>query len=204
MKKTLFLFLLLFFLAWAPPALAWKGSGSRSIDEDSEADSQSPSQGDAAFSPLFALSANLGSLASRAVSIEASAGVSRHWSADASVRYNPFSEVPSQRSFALGGRYWPWYVYSGMWLSGKARYQEYRSAESEDHSGEGDRYGGSFSLGYSRMLSRHLNLDFGLGVWGGYETYSVYDCGTCGSLREKGQKYFLRADELVLSLTYVF
>ncbi len=170
-----------------------------------------------AFSPQFALSANLGTLLSGAVSVEASAGFSRHWSVDASARYNPLIEDYLQRSFAIGGRFWPWYIYSGFWLSGKARYQEYREATgssslwnnpveslSESLSGEGDRYGGSLSLGYSRMIGKHFNIDFGIGLWGGFETYAVYECGSCGRIKERGEKYFLRADEWVLALTYVF
>ena len=56
----------------------------------------------------------------------------------------------------------------------------------------------------SRMLGKNLNLDFGLGFWAGYETYSVYACETCGRIRERGSKYFLRPDQLILALTLVF
>ena len=155
------------------------------------------------FEPKFALRANVAELAQGGtIDVETSVGFSRHWSADADVRYNPYSEDSRQRSLGVGARWWPWYVYSGLWLSGKARYQEYSVLSST--SSEGDRVGGSLTAGYSRMLGRHLNLDFGLGLWGGYETYSVYACETCGRIRERGAKYFLRPDALVLALTFVF
>lgn len=155
------------------------------------------------FAPKFALSTNFGGLLSGAtVSVEASAGVSRHLSIDAAARYNPWFEASRQRSVALGTRWWPWYVYSGWWLSGKARYQEFNAVE--EFSTEGDRYGGSLSVGYSRLLGKHFNLDVGFGMWGGYESYSVYECETCGAIREQGENYFLRADEFIIALTYIF
>ncbi len=155
------------------------------------------------FAPKFAIGTNFGGLLSGAtVSMEVSAGVSRHLSIDAAARYNPWFDASKQRSVALGTRWWPWYVYSGWWLSGKARYQEFNAVE--EFSTEGDRYGGSLSVGYSRLLGKHFNLDVGFGMWGGYETYSVYECETCGTIREQGEKYFLRADELIIGLTYIF
>lgn len=151
----------------------------------------------------YALRANVAELAQGGtLDFEASVGFSRHWSADADVRYNPYFDASRQRSFGVGARWWPWYVYSGLWLSGKARYQEYSMASAFTE--EGDRYGGSLTAGYSRMLGKNLNLDFGLGFWGGYETYSVYACETCGRIRERGSKYFLRPDQLILALTLVF
>ena len=163
----------------------------------------SPVHAQSAFDTKYALRANMAEFVQGAtLNMEASVGFSRHWSADADVRYNPYDEVQRQRSFGLGARWWPWYVYSGVWLSGKARYQEFSVAS--DETAEGDRYGGSLTAGYSRMLGRHFNLDLGLGLWGGYETYSVYACETCGRIRERGAKYFLRPDELIVALTFVF
>lgn len=155
------------------------------------------------FAPKYALRTNLLELTKGAtLDMEASVGFLRHWSADADVRYNPWFDAQKQRSLGVGARWWPWYVYSGVWLSGKVRYQEYSMMSA--FTSEGDRYGGALTAGYSRMLGRHLNLDFGLGLWGGYETYSVYACETCGRIRERGAKYFLRPDDFIIALTFVF
>ena len=107
--------------------------------------------------------------------------------------------------FAAGARFWPWHVYSGWWLGAKAQYQEYnrggiRSALTE----EGDRVGAGLSAGYSYMLLPHLNLDFGLGVWGGYAWYTSYACPVCGLTTDRGGKGFILPSDLLLSLTYVF
>lgn len=99
---------------------------------------------------------------------------SRHWSADVTYEYNGWSFKGGSLSdkrhgVTLGARYWPWYTYSGFWM------RPFLGAESSDSrglplsflNGTTDRFGAGFSAGYSLMLSKHLNLDFGLGLWGG-------------------------------------
>ena len=152
---------------------------------------------------------NLGTL-----NLEASYGLSRHWSLNAGVRYNPFTynlpEKGSQmqnrkQSYEIGVRMWPWHVFSGWWVAAKAKYQEYNaggifSPETE----EGDGYGVGFSAGYSLMLLPSLNMEFGLGFWTGMKKYTIYDCPACGQVTESGTKAFILPNELLLSLVYVF
>lgn len=147
------------------------------------------------------------------LNLEGMLSVGKQWTLGAGVKYNPFlyrasEEVPlsaRQRLFSLGTRFWPWHVYSGWWIGAKAQYQEYnrggiRSALTE----EGDRVGAGLSAGYSYMLLPHLNLDFGLGVWGGYAWYTSYACPVCGLTTDRGGKGFILPSDLLLSLTYVF
>lgn len=151
--------------------------------------------------------ANFGTL-----NLEGMLSVGKQWSVGAGVKYNPFlyreDTAPlsaRQRLFSLGTRFWPWHVYSGWWIGAKAQYQEYnrggiRSALTE----EGDRIGAGFSAGYSYMLLPHLNLDFGLGFWGGYAWYKAYACPVCGLTTGQGGKTFFLPNDLLLSLSYVF
>jgi len=151
--------------------------------------------------------ANLGTL-----NMGFSYGFARHWSTDAELKYNPFTygdgdgiKFNRQQTLSAGVRFWPWHIFSGWWLSGHARYQEYAtggvySAESS----EGDRFGAAIAAGYSLLLTPHLNLDFGLGVWGGYEYYTTYSCPRCGKRLDSGEKYFLLPSDLLLTLAFVF
>ena len=105
---------------------------------------------------------------------EVSYTMSQHWSLTARVKYNPFTFNKGnadrqfqnrQQSYALGVRYWPWHSLSGWWISGRARYQEYNmggliSRETE----EGDKVGLVLSAGYTYMISKHFNVEFGIGV----------------------------------------
>lgn len=153
--------------------------------------------------------ANLGTL-----NAELQYGLARRWSATGEVKYNPFSFPGGkddmglqnkQRSFAAGLRFWPWHIYSGWWMSGRLRYQEYNVAGIQDSRAvEGDRYGGGIAGGYTYMLGKNWNLDMGVGMWAGKDVYTVYSCPSCGRLVDSGKRTFVLPDDVILSLTYVF
>lgn len=148
------------------------------------------------------------------INLDASYAVSRHWSITTGARYNPFSFRKGdpdrqfqyrQQSYAAGARFWLWHTWSGWWFAGKARYQEYNAGgfgtrETE----EGDRAGAGLYFGYTHMLSPHVNMEFGLGFWGGLSWYTRYSCPACGITVDKGREYFVRPDDFMISVVYVF
>lgn len=136
------------------------------------------------------------------LNMDASLSLSEHVTIGGAMRYNPYDDKSRQRTFSLGARWWPWYVYSGWWLSGNANYQEFSDTSSSLR--EGDRYGASFRMGYSHLISKHFNIDIGWGLWGGYEIYKEYGCGTCARIRQQGTNYFFAPDSFILSIAYIF
>ena len=148
------------------------------------------------------------------MNVEASVAASRHISANISARVNPWTfhkGDPSKQmqnrhqTYAAGIRYWPWHIYSGWWLSGMAQYQEYnRGGIISQQTEEGDAFGFSLGGGYSMMVHEHLNIDFGLTVWGGQKTYITYACPSCGRITDKGSKWFVMPNELRVALQYIF
>lgn len=149
--------------------------------------------------------------------VEASVSVARHFTVTAKGRYNPWefgkSDVETevhrkQRTAELGVRYWPWHVYSGWWLGGQGRWQEYNRngmfISREDLTEEGDAYGAGLSAGYTMMLKPSLNVEFGFGAWAGKAYYKTYDCPTCGMPVSEGEKWFVLPNEAVLSIVYIF
>ncbi len=145
---------------------------------------------------------------------EVSYALSRKWSVTAGLRCNPFTFRRGdrdsqfqmrQQSYALGARLWPWHTMSGWWFASKARYQEYNfggilSAQAQ----EGDRVGIGLYAGYTHMLSRHFNVEFGLGLWAGADFYRRYSCTICGTTVGAGIKAFLLPDDIAVSVVYVF
>ena len=85
--------------------------------------------------------------------LSASRGINRYCAAVAGVRFNPWkfkdSEGASHQNRALtanlGVCFWPWHIYSGWWLSGAVKYQEYNAYSSMPFS-EGDKVGASVSV----------------------------------------------------------
>lgn len=143
---------------------------------------------------------------------EVSYGVSRHWSVNVGAKYNPFIFRPDgetlrrcQRSLSTGARYWPWHIFSGWWLSGLVRWQEYSmGGVVSPQTSEGDRFGAGVGVGYTYMLSPKLNLDFGAGVWSGYDAFTVYSCPDCGRKISEGGKIFFLPSDILVSLSYIF
>ena len=157
------------------------------------------------------------------IGIEGSAAVGQHWSLHANVRVNPwtfakhdtwngmFSEPdPDQKqnrkqAYAFGARWWPWNVYSGWWVGAKGQYQEYnRGGIITKTAEEGDAFGVALAGGYSLMLREHWNLDFGLGVWGGWIKYRKYEYPENGKLMEQGGKWIFLPNEVIVSIVYIF
>ena len=164
--------------------------------------------------------ANLGT-----INGEAGVAVAQHFSLHAGVRYNNWTfrkGVPEDRfedpmgdnekqfenrkqAYALGIRYWPWYIYSGWWGYVRGQYMEYNRGGLIRHSAEeGDAYGIGAGVGYTRMLHKNLNIEFGAGLWGGQTNYTAYRCTNCGSVTSEGKKFFLLPDDVFVSLIFIF
>lgn len=145
---------------------------------------------------------NLGTL-----NAEASYALARHWSVSAAVKYNPFTYGGAryrQRSASVSAKYWFWHIYSGWWLNGRLRCQEYNQGGFRGpETREGNRLGAGLSAGYSYILSPRLNLDLSLGFWAGRNHYRIYECQSCGLTLSRGTGPFLLPCDVAVSLSYV-
>ena len=146
--------------------------------------------------------------------------VARRVSLDANVRYNNWTyndDTPAdrfryaQRTVAAGIRFWPWYVYSGWWIGTKAQYQEYSRGGlfNMKYKEEGDAFGLALSGGYAVQINPWLDIDFGLGFWGGVKNSTTWfledeSCPKCGRQIDKGTRLFLLPNEVFVSLLFVF
>lgn len=151
---------------------------------------------------------NLGTL-----NVESSVAVARHYSFNAGVRFNPwtFHYGSEDRQFEnrkrccyAGVRYWPWHIYSGWWTGLQLQYQEYnRGGLSGRHTEEGDAYGLGLSLGYTLMVHKSFNIEFGVGGWAGVTAYTAYSCPYCGEILDQGNKFFVWPNNVMVSLVYI-
>lgn len=152
---------------------------------------------------------NLGTL-----NAEAGVAVAQHFSLHAGARYNPwtFNRADEERQFQnrkrcyYGGvRYWPWHIYSGWWAGVQGQYQEYnRGGLFRRETEEGDAYGAGLSVGYTLMVHKRLNVEFGAGAWAGKTRYTTYACPYCGKVLDKGEKFFILPNDVMVSLVYIF
>lgn len=167
------------------------------------------------YGQRFSVSTNiLGYLNFGTLNADFSYAVRQHWSVRAALRYNPwtFNEgMPGkqfqvrQQCYSLGAEYWLWHTYSGWWMSGKIQYQEYNvGGLMEPLTEEGDRYGFGVSAGYTYMLHPKVNLEFSVGLWGGWRNYVSYSCPGCGISVGSGIRPFVLPDDIAVSVCYVF
>jgi len=174
---------------------------------------------------VFSLSTNVLDWANLGT-INAQAGLafSQHLSLHAGARYNNWNFGSAEkgtafqnraRSASLGLRYWPWNVYSSWWVSARAQVEEYNRGGllKRPLTEEGLAAGVGLGVGYSRMLSRHWNLDLGLGGWFGKAWYMQYRCPRCGRVmsrddgtpvRDATRWFVLPSNELQVSISYIF
>ncbi len=149
------------------------------------------------------------------MNLEGSMAVARHFSLHLGLRDNPWEfhqtdpdmTIHNQmRAVNLGVRYWPWYVNSGWWLALKGQCKQYSyTGIWRPAMEEGTALGGGLSAGYTLMLSRHLNMELGAGVWAGkIKDYVLYCCPVCMDIREQGPRNFVRLEDIYLSFVYVF
>lgn len=171
-------------------------------------------QGFKAEAQRFSLSTNVLDYACLGtMNIEGAYSVSRRWSLTLGADYNPFTFRKGrsdqfqlrQQSYSIGARLWPWHTWSGWWFAGKMRYQEYNSGGIVSSlTDEGDRAGLGMYAGYTYMLGSHLNLEFGMGVWGGVDWFTRYSCQSCGLTVGSGRRWFVLPDDIMIALVYVF
>ena len=164
--------------------------------------------------------ANLGT-----ANLEAGVAVAQHFSLHAGMRYNNWTfrkGDPEDRftdwagdderqfenrkqAYNLGIRWWPWYIYSGWWGYARGQYMEYNRGGLFHHTAEeGDAFGVGIGAGYTHILSRNWNIEFGAGLWGGQTAYRTYRCTNCGSVVDQGRKFFILPDDVFISLIFVF
>jgi len=151
---------------------------------------------------------NMGTL-----NVESSVAFARHCSFNAGIRFNPWTlhygneenQFQNRKKCMYAGvRYWPWHIYSGWWTALQLQYQEYnRGGGFIRQAEEGDAYGLGFSIGYTLMVHKSFNVEFGAGAWMGGSAYTAYSCPYCGKIIEEGNKFFFWPNNVMVSLVYI-
>jgi len=132
------------------------------------------------------------------------------WSFYSRVRYNPFTLNMKKQmqnrvaSVAFGTKYWFWYTNTGWFLNSHLSFSLYNTGGILNSKAyEGEAFSLSAGGGYSLMLSERLNLDFGIGLQGGYTSYTEFECPKCGKITGKEKKIFVAPSNLLVQLSLI-
>ena len=147
------------------------------------------------------------------INAEGSVSMGEHFTANAGFVANPWTiQTPTgnvdlkNRRYGgyVGAKYWPWHAYSEWWIGAKLQYENFENnikfANNRlqgSATKKGDALGAGLSAGYSCMITQNLNIDFGLGLWGG--RMLKYKCGD-----DVGPRNFISFDNVIVSLVYIF
>ncbi|MFA5714095.1 MAG: DUF3575 domain-containing protein, partial [Bacteroidales bacterium] len=153
------------------------------------------------------LSINLPSLFLGLYNIEGSKAISKGVSLHLPLSWSPHTLRGDRRVkhfiVMAGARGWSWHCYSGLFYGGYAtagifnlNHREFR------YQGEGA--GATITAGYSKMLSRHFNLEIEGGLFVGLLHYQRYEGRCCGNFIEERWRGSLLPFKLSLSLLYLF
>ena len=148
------------------------------------------------------------------INAEGAVSVSKHFTVFAGAKYNPWTIRTKTQYFFMnqqatgyvGAKYWPWHVYSGLWIGAKAQFENVRQAGLfSEQMIKGNALGAGLSVGYSIIITPHVNVDFGVGGWGGRVlNYSKYTNSYDNVLIESGSKNFAFLDNIIVAFAYVF
>lgn len=144
---------------------------------------------------------------------EASFKIKERLSIHAGVKYNPFTfnkgeenQMQNRSSILqVGMRYWTWHANSGWFAGGGAEFGYFNYGgiiSKETH--EGWRAGMNITAGYSLMLSRHFNFEFGVGLFTGYRDSKRYACPRCGETLGNDKKIYVAPNNLLAQMVYLF
>lgn len=189
-------------------SLAVPGAQAQQLRDPSYGPEELEHQARLAFSQNLADYLSLGTL-----NADLQYSIHRRWTLEAGAKYNNWTWrhrqeeqfEARQQAYYVGVRWWPWYTYSGWWVGTKMQYREYnRGGLFRPEAEEGDAFGAGASGGYSVHVNPWLNVDFGIGFWGGVTKYVTYACPYCGRRVDEGTKFFLLPDEVRIALELIF
>lgn len=64
--------------------------------------------------------------------------------------------------------------------------------------------GAGFAYGYDWAVSRHMNIEFELGLGVVYSTYDQFECPECGRKEGSGNHFYVGPTKAAISLVYLF
>lgn len=137
----------------------------------------------------------------------------RHFSLDLGAKYNPWQfknsgegvdyTMRKQKTASVGFRYWPWYVFSGWWIAAKGQYSD-RVQNGVNIFKSTKAIGGGLSTGYTLMVTKKFNIEFGAGFWGGKYLDYVLDVPSTSQSYGEIKDTFIEWNDLSISLQFLF
>lgn len=144
-------------------------------------------------------------------------GVSKKFTIDVPVYYNPwkFSDSKQLKLFMVQPelRYWLCDKFNGHFFGAHLMGGIYNTtgikppfalwSDMKEYRYKGDFYGAGISYGYQFILGRHWNIEATIGFGYAYTRYKKYACVPCAERLEKSHKNYFGPTKAAISLIYL-
>ena len=155
----------------------------------------------------FGIRSNLAGLALGSINIEVSKAISDKITLHFPISWNPFTFGENEKikhiAIQPGIRLWQWHSYSGLFY-GVQTIRIVCNIGINEFRYYGSGVGGSLSVGYSKMLTRSLNIEVEMGLGGGWIAYDKYQRNLCGEFEGSWQGFMVGPTRFSLSIMYIF
>ena len=143
--------------------------------------------------------------------------LSRKWTLDIPVNYNPWKPDNGRRLRHLGVqpelRYWFCESFNRTFIGVHGHYASFNvggwpdwpfiSENMQSKRYQGYLYGGGISIGHSWILGKRWSIEASVGLGYAHIVYEKYPCATCGTKLKDTSKNYLGPTKASLSIIYV-
>ena len=165
----------------------------------------------------FAIKSNLLYLATTSINLGGEFKVSRQYTLDLSINYNPWSFSNNKKFKHIliqpELRYWLESPYSKHFLGFHTLYAHYNVGgvklpfgifpSLRNNRYQGNLYGAGVAYGYQWHLTKQWNLETSIGLGYVYMDYNRYSCQTCGDLIESSHSNYFGVTKAGISIIYL-
>lgn len=165
----------------------------------------------------IAVKSNLLYDATTTLNLGLEAGLSRQWTLDIPINYNPWKPNDGKRlrHWAIQPelRYWFCERFRRTFIGIHGHYSDFNignwpnwpfvSDNMQQNRYQGHLYGGGFSIGHSWILKKRWSIEASIGVGYAHIVYDKYPCTECGTKMKEDRKNYFGPTKASLSLIYL-
>lgn len=158
---------------------------------------------------FYSASANMATLLTGTVDVDASMALNRNWSLHTSLSVNPWRVEQFRIQHLMVHpqvRWWTTESYRGFFVGAHTLFAGYHFGVPKymTKKYKGVAWGAGLDIGYSWPISTQWNIEAQLGGGWVYADYNILECRNCGEVLGSEQKHLFLPTKAGISIVYLF
>lgn len=145
------------------------------------------------------------------LNVSADINLTKHMALGLVGKFNPWvfnkgtdkEKFDNKRMVYLNTKFYPWYIYDGWHFDVMGGWCDYTQRNSEGLTESGNKFGAGLGAGYTYILTKHLNLELGVGFWLGQKSYNTTPNLASSTVVSSGKEFFIEAYNVQIGLSWV-